>query len=132
MTETWLPVKKAPCNECPFRKVAPPGWLGGGEDGLASKYLAVAHSDTNLACHKSPGYAADKASEMRPCAGLALYRRNVCKSPRDPWAARAKKMVGDEHRTEVFATPAEFMARHDTELNRSMMSDMHRERTKSL
>ena len=126
MTETWLPVKKAPCAECPFRKDAAPGWLGGGEHGLAEEYLRLAHSDQNVACHMSPGHGTDDVTRMRACAGLALYRKNVCKTPRDPWAARAQEMVGDEHRGEVFQTPKEFMDRHDTPVNRSFMEKMRR------
>lgn len=41
------------------------------------------------------------------CAGLAIYRANVCKSPRDP---NAIKLPAD--REKVFATPMEFRMQH--------------------
>ena len=119
MPTTGLPVKKAPCKECPFRKDAIPGWLGGEEDQLASDYLRLAHSDENVVCHTSVGYAEHNVATLRPCAGLAIYRNNVCKKSRDPQAAEAQEFVGKEHKADVFASPKEFLDRHDTPLNRS-------------
>ncbi len=114
--ETGLPVAKDPCKECPFRKTSAPGWLGGGVEGLAPNYMQMALSDANTPCHMSPGFFADDASRMRPCAGLAAFRANVIKQPRGGSALTAVLAVGK--RSDVFATPGEFMDHHDTDLNR--------------
>ena len=116
---------KAPCKECPFRRTAPPGWLGGGEIGRAADYLAEAHSDRDIACHVSVR-AADRAPLRKfahSCVGLAIYRNNVHKLPRDG-NARAAVMRTAPDPVTVFAKPAEFMERHDTDLNRRMMVDL--------
>ena len=112
-------VAKAPCNECPFKRTSIPGYLGGGAHQLANDYLILAHSDANVACHTSPGFSSGNEETMRPCAGLAMYRNNVCKIPRDAEAAKACKDVG-KSAPEIFAHPPEFLAHHDTPTNRRM------------
>jgi len=42
------------------------------------------------------------------CAGLAVYRRNICKSPRPGSGA----LVLDSDKLNVFANPMEFMDHH--------------------
>jgi hypothetical protein len=113
MNDTKLPVAKVPCKECPFRRDSIPGWLGGGDHGDATSYRLLAHSDANVACHCSPGFAADDAERKRPCAGLAIYRNNVLKKPRDGEAARACLEVGKDEADTVFKTPMEFFEHHD-------------------
>ncbi len=87
---------KRPCSDCPWRRDSLPGWLGA--IGFA-EWLQVAHSDSRVDCHV--------VSNMQ-CAGLATYRANVAKQPRDP-----KILLLPKDTTNVFATPMEFSKHHD-------------------
>lgn len=71
----------SPCSDCPFRRDALPGWLGGG---TVDEWVELAHGEGVSECHTLVG----PGSEKYHCAGLAIYRANVCKSPRDPLAFR--------------------------------------------
>lgn len=84
-----------PCTDCPWARAALPGWTGAlpPED-----WVQVAHRDDRVECHT--------ISNMQ-CAGLAVYRRNVAKSPRDP-----KILSLPADRVRVFATPMEFLKHH--------------------
>lgn len=86
---------KTPCSDCPWRRDSLPGWLGGLQPG---EWVALAHSEGSAACHT----IRDKA-----CAGLAIYRANVCKSVRDPKALR----LPVDHNT-VFSMPVQFLLHH--------------------
>lgn len=83
-----------PCSDCPMARSALPGWLGGA---TPDEYVRLAHSDVVVPCH------AYKGSQ---CAGMSIYRANVCKR-RDPPQVL---LPADESR--VFATPMEFLAHH--------------------
>lgn len=102
---------KVPCNECPWRREAAPGWLGPLD---AHEWLETVHSDIAIACHKTipeGGYHDDDVwenSTMRQCAGAAQFRRNVFKSPRDPSVAVAR----ERDDTEIFGTNTEFKEHH--------------------
>lgn len=76
-----------------MRRDALPGWLGGA---TPEEYRSLAHSDEPVECHVHAGSR---------CAGMAIYRTNVCK--RQP---EADKLPAD-HET-VFSTPMEFVAHH--------------------
>lgn len=101
------PATTKPCNECPWRRVAPSGWLGPLD---ADDWLQAAHSDAPIACHMTlpcddppwdtPG--------LRQCAGAAQFRTNVFKSPRNPAVATAERRDDSE----VFGTNAEFRDHH--------------------
>lgn len=85
-----------PCPECPWRRKAPPGWLGAKlppED-----WVAAAHSDVRIPCHLDLN---------KQCAGAAIFRDNVCKLPRDPAV-----IVLPSDTVKVFATGNEFIAHH--------------------
>ena len=86
---------KGPCSDCPWSRQALPGWLGGQS---ADEWIGHAHGESRVECHTLAG---------AQCAGMAIYRANACKSPRDPEALR---LPAD--RTLVFVTPAEFQAHH--------------------
>lgn len=90
---------KSPCHDCPWRRVALPGWLAG--DSIPS-WLLAAHGDGKMECHttKRP----DGGSHE--CAGAAIYRANVCKSV----AEGNLELPHDKER--VFGTPAEFATHH--------------------
>lgn len=84
-----------PCSDCPWSKTALPGWLGGVP---LETWLKEAHGDAVVPCHTCGN---------QQCAGIAIYRRNVCKSSRDPTALR---LPAD--REKVFASPQEFREYH--------------------
>lgn len=83
-----------PCSDCPWARTALPGWLGslGPEE-----WIKVAHSDAVVDCHTLVGAR---------CAGIAIYRRNVCKSVSPP----NLKLEADK--IKVFAWPPEFIDHH--------------------
>jgi hypothetical protein len=85
-----------PCSDCPWRRDALPGWLGGS---TARAWVSEAHGDGVMDCHVLIG---------AQCVGAATYRANVVKAPRDPRALRAEKDKG-----RVFATPQEFIDHHE-------------------
>lgn len=87
---------KAPCSDCPWSRRALQGWLGGQS---ADDWLQHAHGEAKVECHTLSGAG---------CAGIAIYRANVCKSQRDP---RALILPAD--REKVFATPMQFKEHHE-------------------
>lgn len=85
-----------PCSDCPMARSSLPGWLGGA---TPEEYARLAHSDVVVDCHAIRGMQ---------CAGMAIYRKNVCKR-RDP---PQLQLPGDTEK--VFATPMEFLAHHNS------------------
>ncbi|WP_428383718.1 hypothetical protein [Nevskia ramosa] len=81
----------SPCSDCPMRRDSLNGWLGGS---TPDEYVALAHSDALVGCHTLSG---------AHCAGMAIYRANVCKSA-------AFRLPVD--RVQVFAWPTEFVGHH--------------------
>lgn len=86
-----------PCGDCPWARASLPGWLGGSP---ADDWLKEVHGDNVIPCHTLRG---------AQCAGAAIYRRNVVKTPRDPECLRL-----EANRDLVFATPQEFKAHHES------------------
>ncbi len=86
---------KKPCHDCPWRRTAMPGWLGGD---TPAAWVAEAHSDNVIECHTRLGVQ---------CAGAAIYRANVCKTSRDTSVLR----LPSAHAV-VFSSPTEFMLHH--------------------
>jgi hypothetical protein len=97
-----------PCEDCPWRRSAARGWLGPVD---ADTWLEIAHSDVPVACHKRSAYVDGKTDwddpETRQCRGLAIFRANICKSPRDP-----EVVSGPVDRERVFGRPDEFREHH--------------------
>lgn len=97
---------KTPCAECPWRKVAPAGWLGG----HPAEYYADAVANNEVpACHqRDHGPDSDNTSM---CAGALSVMSNACILPH-------KTEGGPEARTEVgknpdtFGHPAQFFKHH--------------------
>jgi hypothetical protein len=85
--------KKA-CSDCPMRRDALAGWLGGS---TPEQYGNLAHSDQVVGCHAIRG---------TQCAGMAIYRRNVCKSTSAP------NIRLDADRETVFSNRQEFLDHH--------------------
>lgn len=86
---------KTPCSDCPFRRDSLNGWLGGH---TSEFFMQLAFSDELYDCHAKIG---------PQCAGLATFRGNICKSPRDPRVLRLPA-----NRDLVFSRPLEFTAHH--------------------
>lgn len=86
---------KKPCSDCPWAREAVHGWLGGE---TPEAWVHAAHGEEKVACHVHPNVQ---------CAGLAIYRGNVCKLPRDQ-----NVLVLPPDRELVFATPNEFLEHH--------------------
>ena len=84
-----------PCSDCPMARTALNGWLGGA---TPDEYVRLAHSDHQVNCHAIRG---------PQCAGMAIYRRNVCKRVDPP------NLVLPKDEELVFSTPMEFLAHHN-------------------
>ncbi|RUX20522.1 hypothetical protein EOA27_08400 [Mesorhizobium sp. M2A.F.Ca.ET.037.01.1.1] len=97
---------KEPCNECPWRRKHPAGWLGGyaPEDFTTQ----VQFDGPPLPCHKTipPG---GEAKAM--CAGALIFMRNSFKSAQHPDYGDALKTV-ERDVENVFQWPHEFLAHH--------------------
>lgn len=78
---TLGPPTLRPCAECPFRRVAANGWLGGHP---VDYFVAGALSDYGFACHRSLGNELEEPEGRahRQCTGAAVFAANHCKSPR--------------------------------------------------
>lgn len=97
------PATDRPCKGCPWRRRSAPGWLGPFD---ADEWLAIVHSDEPIACHETI-QVSDSWEGALQCAGSAIFRDNVCKSPRDPAVA-----VGPVNKRLVFASSKEFKEHH--------------------
>lgn len=85
-----------PCRDCPWRRTAMPGWVG--SENTPEDWVKLALSESYVECHtKYP----------RQCAGLAIFRANLFKRPRLP-----EILVLEQDKTNVFATPDEFIKHH--------------------
>lgn len=87
---------KKPCSDCPWRRKAVAGWLGGVS---ADDWLAYAHGEARIDCH---------TLLKAQCAGAAIYRSNVLKSPRD-----RTLLILPSDTENVFQRPQEFKAHHE-------------------
>lgn len=85
-----------PCSDCPMRRDSLNGWLGGS---TPEEYARLAHSDAVVNCHVYGNVQ---------CAGMAIYRKNVCKRADPP------NLVLPGDKDTVFSTPMEFLAHHST------------------
>lgn len=95
-----------PCNECPWLRTARPGHLG---PNTAKEWAEMAHGESPVACHETITHADQDWRELRQCAGMAIFRANIFKTPRHPKVARAKEPDTDR----VFAWDDEFIAHHE-------------------
>lgn len=74
-----------------------PGWLG--SEQTPEDWVQTAHSDATVECHTT--------KQGQQCAGLGIYRGNVCKKPRNP-----NTLALPPNEKKVFSTPMEFIAHH--------------------
>lgn len=89
----------APCSDCPWARTALRGWLGGLDP---KTWVEDARSDAVIQCHVLIG---------AQCAGVAIYRANICKRPRPG----SGNITLPANRVTVFATPMEFLNHHKRE-----------------
>lgn len=97
-----------PCDDCPWRRNAAKGWLG---PLSAQDWVALAHSDEKVACHQTIEIEDEWTAGTKQCRGIAIYRANIAKSPRDRTV-----VVGPVDRDRVFSNPMEFKTHHDAPL----------------
>lgn len=107
--EAGVPVElptsvKEPCAECPWRREALAGWLG---PQTAREWIEMVHGEAPIMCHRTCNPEASYDG-TRQCRGAAIFRANVCKSPR-----REDVAVGPEDKEQVFASSQEFLNHHE-------------------
>lgn len=123
MTEEALPpaVPKA-CKECPWRRDSEPGHLGPYD---AATWILAVHGDAPIACHETIKSNDQPWPELKQCRGSAIYRANVCKTPRN----RAV-VVGPVDTATVFDRDEDFIAHHEQAravLQRMLVRDLREE-----
>ena len=84
-----------PCSDCPFSRESFRGWLG---PATAEQWIAGAHGECQVPCHVHPNVQ---------CAGMAIFRANVYKVPRDEETLRLPP-----DRVRVFSWDDEFLKHH--------------------
>lgn len=95
-----------PCRECPFRRVAAAGWLGGGT--AESWHSDLVFGDTAFVCHM-----AEARGKRHFCAGSMIHFKNQFKCPRNPEFAAALDQF-EKDTESVFQWPHEFKAHHES------------------
>lgn len=103
MEREYPPAVAKPCNDCPWRRNATPGWLG---PHTAEEWLDQAHGEAAIACHQTLPTGGGWAPESCQCRGVASFRANVYKQPRNPTIE-----VGPRD-PDVFESNAEFLDYH--------------------
>ena len=102
----------APCDQCPFRRKSPAGWLGAA---TPASFIVEISMERPLPCHPTIDYDDPNWLEKwnrqeigRICAGSLIMAANMCKRPRDPEFPRLPRDA-----SAVFATHLEFIEHHD-------------------
>jgi len=114
LTRKFPPATPEPCNDCPWRRAAIPGWLG---PYLPSDWIKIAHSEAPIACHKTivvtdPLEMTGKWDhpKLRQCRGAAIFRANVSKQPKNPTIE-----TGPPDTESCFGSNEEFLEHHGGE-----------------
>lgn len=105
LAREYPPAVPAPCNDCPWRRNATPGWLGPYD---AARWIQAAHGEGAIACHQTIPDGGGWGDQTRQCRGAAIFRANVCKSPVNPTIE-----TGPPDRERVFASNDEFTSYHE-------------------
>lgn len=100
MTDLQI-IHTEPCSECPWRKIAAAGWLGGNE---VETYSVPVRRGYLIPCHLR--------SHDAYCAGSAIAMRNSATLPRDPDMAREVLKVTKSD--DVFRFASDFEKHHKT------------------
>lgn len=98
-----------PCDECPWRRNHPAGWLGGyaPEDFT----VQVQFDGPPVPCHKTIPPGDDMTAAVSMCAGALIFMKNSCKLSRHPAYGDALDSVNENTET-VFQWPHEFLEYH--------------------
>lgn len=91
---------KKPCSDCPFRRDSLAGWLGGE---TSEFFVSFAMGEGVYPCHVKVG---------PQCSGMAVFRANICKSPRNKEVLELPR-----DRETVFSWPNEFIEHHNKGVN---------------
>jgi hypothetical protein len=111
---------RTPCAQCPFRRTAANGWLGGLEP---EEFKRLADSEARMPCHsqlpEGLSYHAPTEAEAAAaqCAGRAIYWANQFKRPRDP-----SLLTLPADRETVFQWQHEFVAHHERSVGTAAQS----------
>ena len=115
MTKFVEPVSKV-CNDCPFRRKAMPGWLGGGSP---ESFIDCMQRDEPLPCHQTVDYddphwlvkwtAQRQAGKFSPkmCAGSLIFMANKLQRPHTPGFPTMPRDIEN-----VFSNSVEFVRHH--------------------
>lgn len=103
---------RKPCNECPFRRKAFPGWLGPWQADEIPVHLSFGGV---FPCHRTIpgdglGYDSPDA-KMEHCAGASIFLNNKLETHRNPDVIEHQKLVGTDHKN-VFSWSHEFLTHH--------------------
>lgn len=99
----------SPCNECPWRKEAPAGWMGGHDPGV---YADAVQFNEVPACHRQDHGPDDPRTSM--CAGaLAVAANSATSMWKTPGGDDARKKVGQ--RADCFRWVRDFYRHHTGE-----------------
>ena len=100
---------KTPCNECPWRRAAPAGWLGGYQP---EAFTDQVHRDgPPVPCHKTIPPGGDMTKAVSMCAGALIHMKNSCKRAFHPAYGDALDKV-ERDPEGVFNWPHEFIEHH--------------------
>lgn len=105
MAREYPPATPQPCNDCPWRREAIPGWLG---PYTAEKWCRAAHGESAIACHETIPDGGGWGDKTRQCRGMAIFRANVMKKPHNPTV-----VTGPRDAQRVFASDEEFIHYHE-------------------
>lgn len=94
-----------PCPECPYRRKAPPGYMGGHDP---ADYAQFIRFQVPVACHMT--VSEGQTGEPSLCTGAAQAVANSCAMPRDPHYAEQVQRAGKN--PDVFMFAAEFEKHH--------------------
>ena len=101
---------KTPCDECPWRRVHPAGWLGGYKPEEFTQQMQF--DGPPLPCHKTIAPGDTAPAQVSMCAGALIFMRNSCKSAQHPDYGDAREQVEPDP-VNVFQWPHEFLAYHN-------------------
>lgn len=95
-----------PCPECPWRKIAPAGWLGGH---TAEFYTDAVQFNEVPACHLQD--CGPDSNRTAMCAGALAVMANSCTLPhKTKGGDKARNVVGK--REDCFSFPRDFYKHH--------------------
>lgn len=107
MAREYPPACAVPCNDCPWRRNATPGWLG---PYTAHEWADAAHREGAVACHQTIPEGGGWGPKTVQCKGMAIFRANVFKQPRNRTIETGPRDVD-----RVFTDEREFIIYHTKE-----------------